>query len=197
MDFSPRSSFQRRNWSLAATGPLRLNRRAFDRAERTKDAAIARFRPKQRAAFRALVIVLTSIRRHRLRLKEPAFGASQHGFEYRLRAHRCFNLDGYPTLVTAPVRASTLVLASSNVTTASPFSGLTSALVTPSIFINDLFTETTQEPQLIPETASVTVLLSANAVVENNTAAVKHAVSNPCSCVIRASQVHLARRIGH
>ena len=150
-----------------------------------KNAAVTRLRPKQRAAFRALVVVLTRVRRHRLRPGEPALGARQHGFEYRLLTHRYFNFDGYPDLVTALVRVSTLVLASSNVTTASALSRLTSALLTLSIFINDLFTETAQDPQVIPETASVTVLISANVVVENNTAAVKYAVSNPCSRVIR------------
>jgi len=87
-------------------------------------------------------------------------------------------LDGYPAWVAAFVRASTLVLASSNVTTASPFSRLTSAFVTPSILVNDLFTEIAQDAQVMPETASVTVFISASAAVENSTAAVKHAASN-------------------
>ena len=58
------------------------------------------------------------------------------------------------------VNASTLVLASSNVTTASAFSRLMSALLTPCTLVNDLFTEIAQEPQVIPDTASVTVLVA-------------------------------------
>ena len=54
-----------------------------------------------------------------------------------------------------------LVFVSSNVTTACTFSRLTSAFVTPPIFSNDLFTEATQTLQVIPDTASVTVLISA------------------------------------
>jgi hypothetical protein len=54
-----------------------------------------------------------------------------------------------------------LVFASSKVTTASAFSRLTTAFVTPPIFSNDLFTEATQTLQVIPDTASVTVLTSA------------------------------------
>jgi hypothetical protein len=55
---------------------------------------------------------------------------------------------------------------SSKVTTASAFSRLTFARVTPLILVNDLCTEITQSPHVIPETESVTVLLSANAAVE-------------------------------
>jgi len=58
------------------------------------------------------------------------------------------------------VNASTLVLASSNVTTASAFSRLMSALLTPFTLVNDLFTEIAQESQVIPDTASVTVLVA-------------------------------------
>ena len=59
-----------------------------------------------------------------------------------------------------------LVFVSSKVTTASAFSRLAFARVTPLILVNDLCTEITQSPHVIPETESVTVLLSANAAVE-------------------------------
>jgi len=71
-----------------------------------------------------------------------------------------------------------MVFVSSKVTTASAFPRLTSALVTPSILVNDLFTEVTQSPHVIPETESVTVLNSAIAEAEKNAAAVKHTASN-------------------
>ena len=56
-----------------------------------------------------------------------------------------------------------LVFVSSKVTAASALSRLTSALVTPLILVNDLCTEIAQSPHVIPETESVTVLLSAKA----------------------------------
>ena len=59
-----------------------------------------------------------------------------------------------------------LVFVSSKVTTASAFSRLTFAWVTPLILVNDLCTEITQSPHVIPETESVTVLVSANAAAE-------------------------------
>jgi hypothetical protein len=96
-------------------------------------------------------------------------------------------LDGYPALVVALVSASTLVLASSKETTASPFSRLTSALVTPSILVNDLFTEIAHELHVIPDTASVTVFTSAKAAVENSMIAVQPAVSNRCSSFMSLS----------
>ena len=69
---------------------------------------------------------------------------------------------------------------------ASAFSRLTSAFVTPSILVNDLFTEIAQDAHVMPETASVTVLISASAAVENSTAAVKHAASNGFSGLMNA-----------
>jgi len=59
-----------------------------------------------------------------------------------------------------------LVLVSSKETTASALSRFTFARVTPLVLLNDLCTEITQSPHVIPETESVTVLLSANAAVE-------------------------------
>ena len=59
-----------------------------------------------------------------------------------------------------------LVFASSKVTTASPFSRLMSALVTPLTLVNDLFTEISHDTHVIPDTASVTVLISAKAAPE-------------------------------
>lgn len=90
----------------------------------------------------------------------------------------CFNFDGKPAFAVAFVNASTVVLASSKVTTASAFSRLTSAFVTPPTFVNDLFTEITHPAQVIAETASVTVFISAYAAVVNSAAAVQHAASN-------------------
>lgn len=113
---------------LAATPTLRLNRRTFDRAERAKDAAVAPLGPEQHAAFRALI--LTSVRRHRLQPREPAFGAGQYGFEYRLLAHRCF-------------------------------------------------TEIAHDAQVIPDTDSITVLVSANTEVAKSVVEMKNAESGP------------------
>ena len=59
------------------------------------------------------------------------------------------------------VSASTVVLASSKVTVAWAFSRFAFALITPLILVNDLSTETTQDPHVIPDTDSVTVLVSA------------------------------------
>lgn len=69
---------------------------------------------------------------------------------------------------------------------ASPFSRLTSAFVTPSTFVNDLFTEIAQDAHVMPDTASVTVLISASAAVENSMAAVKHAASDRFSGLMNA-----------
>ena len=81
-------------------------------------------------------------------------------------AYRSLMADGKPAAPVALTKASTFVFASSKVTTASAFSRLTSALVTPSILVNDLFTEITHDVHVIPETASVTVLVSARAAAE-------------------------------
>jgi len=62
--------------------------------------------------------------------------------------------------------ASVPVFVSSKVTTASAFSRLTSAFVTPSILVNDLFTEISHDTHVIPDTESVTVLVSAKAAAE-------------------------------
>ena len=56
---------------------------------------------------------------------------------------------------------------------ASAFSRLTSALLTPSILVNDLFTEATHNTHVIPDTESVTVLISASAAVEQSVAAMR------------------------
>ena len=77
-----------------------------------------------------------------------------------------FKEDGKPALAVALVSASTEVLASSKVTTASAFSRLTSALVTPSILVNDLFTEITHDAHVIPDTERVTVLISPKAAAD-------------------------------
>jgi hypothetical protein len=90
----------------------------------------------------------------------------------------CLILDGYPALVVAFVRSSTFTLLSSKVTTASPFSRLTSAFETPSILVNDLFTEITHELHVMPKTASLTVLTSAYAAVESRMTAAQPAVSS-------------------
>lgn len=75
-------------------------------------------------------------------------------------------VDGKPAPAVALSKASTFVLASSKLTTASAFSRLTSALVTPSTLVNDLFTEITHQLHVIPDTESVTVLISARAAAE-------------------------------
>lgn len=74
--------------------------------------------------------------------------------------------EGYPALAVALVSASTFVCASSKVTTASRFSKLTSALVTPLTLLNDLCTEIGHDGHVIPDTESVTILVSAEAAVE-------------------------------
>ena len=99
-------------------------------------------------------------------------------------ASYCFNFEGYPAFVVAFVKASTVVFASSNFTTASAFSRFTSALDTPPSLVNDLFTEITHPVQVMPETARVTVLISAYAAVVNKAAAVQHAASNVRSVIL-------------
>lgn len=79
------------------------------------------------------------------------------------------------------IKASTVVLVSSKLTTASAFSRLTSAFVTPLTFVNDLFTEITHEAHVIPDTDSVTVLMSANAEVAKSVVEIKNAESSPVS----------------
>lgn len=89
-----------------------------------------------------------------------------------MRTHHGFLSDDvYPAAAVASRSVATLVLASSNVTTASLRSRLTRTFVTPFTFVNDLFTEVTHEPQVIPDTASVTVWLAGQATDENNIAA--------------------------
>ena len=89
-----------------------------------------------------------------------------------------FGVDGKPAFAVALVRASTVVLASSKVTMASAFSRFTSALVTPLILVNDLFTEITHDTHVIPDTDSVTVFICANAAVAKRMVAIKHAASS-------------------
>ena len=64
-----------------------------------------------------------------------------------------------------------MVFASSKVTTASR--PLTSALITPSSLVKDLFTEIAQKPHVIPGTESVTALISANALVAKSAVAMR------------------------
>src|SRR6266849_7129746 len=75
----------------------------------------------------------------------------------------CFTTDGYPALVVACCKTSTVVLASLNVTTASFLSRLAATFSTPSTFFNALLTVIGQASQSMPGTLSVTVLLSAYA----------------------------------
>src|SRR5713101_2593923 len=81
----------------------------------------------------------------------------------------CFTTDGYPALVVAFCKTSTVVLASLNVTTASFLSRLAATFSTPSTFFNALLTVMGQASQSMPGTLSVTVLLSAHACVTNPT----------------------------
>src|SRR6266851_1889630 len=75
----------------------------------------------------------------------------------------CFTIDGYPALAVALRKASTVVLASLNVTTASFLSRLAATFSTPSTFFNALLTVMGHASQSMPGTLSVTVLLSAYA----------------------------------
>src|SRR5712671_6581527 len=75
----------------------------------------------------------------------------------------CFTTDGYPALVVAFCKTSTVVLASLNVTTASFLSRLAATFSTPSTFFNALLTVMGHASQSMPGTLSVTVLLSAYA----------------------------------
>src|SRR5882724_305138 len=74
-----------------------------------------------------------------------------------------FTTDGYPALVVAFCKTSTVVLASLNVTTASFLSRLAATFSTPSTFFNALLTVMGHASQSMPGTLSVTVLLSAYA----------------------------------
>ncbi len=67
--------------TLFAASVLRLNRRTFYRAERTKHTAITWIRPQQRLAVTTLVIVLASVGRHALQLGKAALRASQNRFK--------------------------------------------------------------------------------------------------------------------
>ena len=49
-------------------------------------------------------------------------------------------------------------------------------MVTPSILVNDLFTEITHDVHVIPDTASVTVLISAEAAAETTANRINMAV---------------------
>src|SRR5882672_9047043 len=75
----------------------------------------------------------------------------------------CLTIDGYPALAVALRRASTFVLASSKVTTASVCSSLAATFPTPSTFFNALLTVIGHTSQSMPGTLSVTVLFSAYA----------------------------------
>lgn len=77
--------------------------------------------------------------------------------------YRSLMADGKPAPAVALTKASTFVCASSKVTTASRFSKLTSAFVTPLTLLNDLCTEIGHAGHVIPDTESVTVLISAEA----------------------------------
>src|SRR6266436_1409929 len=81
----------------------------------------------------------------------------------------CFTTDGYPALVVAFCKTSTVVLASLNVTTASFLSRLAATFSTPSTFFNALLTVMGHASQSMPGTLSVTVLLSAYAGAMNPT----------------------------
>lgn len=78
---------------LAAARTLRLNRRAFHRAERAENAAISGIRPQQRAAARALVIELAGVGRHGFGLGTAAFRTGQNRFEEEELAHY-LSVDG-------------------------------------------------------------------------------------------------------
>ena len=84
------------------------------------------------------------------------------------RAARSHGLDdeGYPASAVALSSAFTFVCASSKVTTASRFSKLTAAFVTPLTLLNDLCTEIGHDGHVIPDTESVTVLVSAKVAAE-------------------------------
>jgi len=81
-------------------------------------------------------------------------------------AVHCLGAEGKPAAAVALVSASTFVCASSKVTTASRFAKLTSAFATPLTLLNDLCTEIGHAGHVIPDTASVTVLISAEAAAE-------------------------------
>src|SRR5258708_12672809 len=74
-----------------------------------------------------------------------------------------FTTGGYPALVVAFCKTSTVVLGSLNVTTASFLSRLAATFSTPSTFFNALLTVMGHASQSMPGTLSVTVLLSAYA----------------------------------
>lgn len=84
----------------------------------------------------------------------------------RYGARKQHTVDGWPAFAVALVRASTVVLLSSKLTTASAFSRSTSTFVMPFTFVNGLFTEITHDTHVIPDTESVTVLVSARACEE-------------------------------
>src|SRR3569833_2113073 len=76
-------------------------------------------------------------------------------------------LEGYPASSVASVSFSTLVFASSKVTTASCLSRLTSVFVTPSTWVSAFLTVIGQAGQFMPGTDNVTVRVAAQAGVKD------------------------------
>src|SRR5258706_14970065 len=158
--------------SSTTAGALRLNGGTFHGAKGTKHAAIAGTGFKHFAAAFAFIEELTRVRRHGLRACEIAFRAREHGFVHQvahchgsdpnqrrvLHLFYCFTVEGYPALAVASRNASTLVLASSKVTTASFVWKLAATFSTPLTFFNALLTVAGHISQYMPGTLSVTVL---------------------------------------
>ncbi len=69
------------SWALPATPALRLNRRAFHRAEGTEHAAVAGVGAQQRLAVAALVEELAGVGRHGFLLGISTAWARQHGLQ--------------------------------------------------------------------------------------------------------------------
>ena len=104
--------------TAACAAPLHLHRRAFDRAVRAENAAVAGLRSQHRLAVLALVEELAGVRWHNLALGVAALRACQHRLQLRCGGDHLRTVEGYPASVVALVNAVALVLSASNVTVA-------------------------------------------------------------------------------
>ena len=83
--------------SSLATPLSQLNRRTFDGAKRTVDAAVARVRSQQLTAARTVVVKLTGICWHALARLMPAMWASNHRKFFKI-GHANSSLTGTATI---------------------------------------------------------------------------------------------------
>src|SRR5882757_5377131 len=141
---------------MTATALL-LDGRASHRAIGAEDAAVARLRLKQCLAVRALVEILTRVRRHDFFPRLSAARAGEYGLQDYGAHGFAMSFEGNPASVVAWVKRAVLALSGSNVTVAVFLSKSTAVAVTPGTFSRAFFTTMGQVPQVIFSTAKVAV----------------------------------------